>query len=114
MIILSLYTPEGCMHRLIYKIREKNGIDKETFRAILYTSVELNRKHCINGALIASRTHYPQFLEGEHDIVADTFARIEEGKRQVKIFSSPFLLSKKAFFKLGVQSDLNEFKLVSS
>lgn len=86
------------MHRLIYKSRAKNGIDKETFRDILYTSVELNRKHGVNGALIASRTHYLQFLEGEHDIVADTFARIEEDNRHVNIFLIAFSSVEESLF----------------
>lgn len=73
------------MYRLIYKSRAKSGIDKETFRDILYTSVALNRKHGVNGALIASRTHFLQFLEGDYDIVADTFTRIKEDQRHTDI-----------------------------
>jgi hypothetical protein len=86
------------MHRLIYKSRAKSGIDKETFRDILYTSVALNRKHDISGALIASRTHYLQFLEGEHDIVADTFTRIKEDGRHTDIVLIAFSSIEKKLF----------------
>ena len=73
------------MHRLIYKSRANTPIDKETFRDILYTSVAFNRKHGIKGALIASRTHYLQFLEGDHDSVAETFTRIQQDIRHTEI-----------------------------
>ena len=86
------------MHRLIYKSRANGVIDKETFRDILYTSVELNRKHGVNGALIASRSHYLQFLEGEHNIVADTFARIEKDNRHKNIVLITFSSIEKSFF----------------
>jgi hypothetical protein len=86
------------VYRLIYKSKAKGGIDKVTFRDILYTSVELNRKHGVNGALIASRTHYLQFLEGEHDVVADTFARIQEDNRHTNISLIAFSFVEKSLF----------------
>ena len=73
------------MHRLIYRSRATGVIDKETFRNILYTSVELNRKYGVNGALIASRTHYLQFLEGEYEVVEKTYAKIQKDERHKDI-----------------------------
>jgi hypothetical protein len=78
------------MHLLIYKSTAEGDIDKETFRDILYTSVQLNRKHGITGALIATRKYYLQFLEGEQDIVEMTFSSICKDPRHkdVKIIAS--------------------------
>lgn len=73
------------MHRLIYKSKAPFAIDKESFRDILYTSVAINRKHKINGALIATRSHFLQFLEGEYGEVEETYARIKEDKRHTDI-----------------------------
>lgn len=64
------------IRRLIYKSKAVGTTDKETFRDILYTSVELNRRHGINGALIATRKYFLQFLEGESEVVDKTYSSI--------------------------------------
>ncbi len=73
------------MHRLIYKSKARSAIDKESFRDILYTSVAMNRKYKINGALIATRSHFLQFLEGEYGTVLETYERIKEDSRHTDI-----------------------------
>jgi len=73
------------MHRLIYRSKAAGVIDKETFRDILYTSGEMNRSNGLNGALLATRTHYLQFLEGEYENVNTTFSRIAEDPRHTDI-----------------------------
>lgn len=73
------------MYRIIYKSRAAGSIDKETFRDILYTSLQMNSLHGINGALIATRSSYLQFLEGEEAAVKDTFAKIEQDPRHREI-----------------------------
>ena len=60
-------------------------IDKETFRDILYTSVEMNRSNGLNGALLATRSHFLQFLEGEYEKVNATFTRIAEDPRHTDV-----------------------------
>jgi hypothetical protein len=64
------------MHRLIYKSRSSGSISKENLRDILYTSLEKNREDEVNGALIATSSHFLQFLEGDFDEVNATFFRI--------------------------------------
>lgn len=79
------------MYRIIYKSRATGTIDKEYFRDILYTSIQMNSLHDINGALIATRNSYLQFLEGEEVAVKDTFTQIEQDPRHTDvevIFSS--------------------------
>lgn len=78
------------MYRIIYKSTAQGEIDKETFRDILYTSVQMNRKHGITGALIATKKYYLQFLEGEHEIVEKTYASICEDSRHkdIKLIAS--------------------------
>lgn len=73
------------MHRLIYTSKAAGVIDKETFRNILYSSGEMNRLNGLNGALLATRTHYLQFLEGEYDNVNTIFTRITEDPRHTDI-----------------------------
>ena len=73
------------MHRLIYKSTAAGEIDKETFRDILYTSVQLNRRHGITGALIAARKHYLQILEGEQEVVEETYSSICKDPRHTNI-----------------------------
>jgi hypothetical protein len=78
------------MYRIIYKSRATGIIDKITFRDILYTSSQMNRLHGINGALIATRSSFLQFLEGEEVVVKETFSQIEQDPRHtaVEIISS--------------------------
>lgn len=78
------------MYRLIYKSRAKGIIDKESFRDILYTSIQMNRLQGINGALIATRDSYLQFLEGDETAVKKIFVQIEQDSRHtdVEIISS--------------------------
>lgn len=73
------------MHRLIYKSRAKGTIDKETFRDILYSSASANRSQGLNGALLATRTHYLQFLEGEYSRIQQTFKKISADPRHCDI-----------------------------
>ncbi|MDJ0622173.1 MAG: BLUF domain-containing protein [Desulfocapsaceae bacterium] len=78
------------MHRIIYKSTAEGEIDKETFRDILYTSVQMNRKHGITGALIATRKYYLQFLEGEPEVVEKTYSSICKDSRHkdIKLIAS--------------------------
>lgn len=79
------------MYRIIYKSRATGTIDKESLRDILYTSIQMNSLHGINGALIATRSSYLQFLEGEEIAVKETFSQIEQDSRHTNvevIFSS--------------------------
>ena len=73
------------MYRLIYKSKANGVIDKESFRDILYTSVQLNRTHGVNGALIATDNYFLQILEGSSEIVHETFARIKDDPRHIDV-----------------------------
>lgn len=69
------------MFRIIYKSTSALPVNKENFRQILYSSMSRNRLQAINGVLVATSRHFLQFLEGEHDLVAETFDRIEKDPR---------------------------------
>lgn len=73
------------MHRLIYKSRSTGEIDKESIRDILYTSQEMNRKSVITGALLATKSHFLQILEGDFGLVNETFFRIVHDPRHDKV-----------------------------
>ncbi len=73
------------MYRLVYKSMSTGMIDKEAFRDILYSSVQMNKSHGVNGALIATRNGFLQFLEGEKDVVEQTFTRIELDNRHENV-----------------------------
>ena len=70
------------MHRLIYKSRSiLVEVDIETINDIVEHSKDLNRQYEISGALIATRTHFLQVLEGTYDNVNTTFFRIASDAR---------------------------------
>jgi hypothetical protein len=73
------------MHLLIYKSRAAQSLDKKNLRDILYTSLEQNRAADVRGALLATRSHYLQFLEGDFEAVNDTFFRIVNDPRHTDI-----------------------------
>ncbi len=73
------------MYRLIYKSKNTQKLDKETFRDILYTSAQMNGACGVTGALLATHSHYLQFLEGEYEAVNDTFSRIVHDPRHSKV-----------------------------
>ena len=73
------------MHRLIYKSESIVGIDQSTIKDIIQRSRELNGKEEITGALLATKTHFLQVLEGEFDKVNETFIRIAKDPRHEKV-----------------------------
>lgn len=74
------------MHRLIYKSRSiLVEINKETINDILKKSKDLNRESSISGALIATKTHFLQVLEGAYEDVNRTFFRIASDPRHEEL-----------------------------
>jgi len=73
------------MYRLIYKSKAAEKITKEMFRDILYSSLDQNRNQTVNGALLATHTHFLQFLEGGFHEVNETFFRIVKDPRHTEM-----------------------------
>jgi len=73
------------MYRLIYKSKSDGPISKEDLRDILYTSMDKNRTESVTGALIATHSHFLQFLEGSFEDVNSTFSRIIKDPRHLDI-----------------------------
>lgn len=73
------------MYRLIYKSTSAGPINKKNLRDILYTSMDNNRAEGVNGALIATHSHFLQFLEGSFEDVNATFSRIVKDPRHLDI-----------------------------
>lgn len=71
------------MYRLIYKSTSAGPINKKNLRDILYTSMDNNRVEGVNGALIATHSHFLQFLEGSFEDVNATFSRIVKDPRHL-------------------------------
>jgi hypothetical protein len=70
------------MYRLIYKSRSiLVEVDMETINDIVERSKDLNRRNQISGALLATRTHFLQVIEGEFGPVNQTFFRIATDSR---------------------------------
>jgi hypothetical protein len=64
------------MYRLIYKSQSVSEVDQETVKDIIERSWKTNEKSNITGALLATRTHFLQVLEGDFAEINDTFFRI--------------------------------------
>lgn len=86
------------MYRLIYKSRASEPISKKMFRDILYSSVSNNQEQSINGALLATHTHFLQFLEGSFSAVNETFFKIVHDTRHTKIQIISFIPVEQAIF----------------
>ena len=99
------------MYRLIYKSKTTQKLDKETFRDILYTSAQMNGASGVTGALLATRSHYLQFLEGEYDAVNDTFSRIIEDPRHSKVELIAFRPVDKRLFSAWEMKGFGIFQL---
>lgn len=76
---------EGQMNRLIYKSRCNSIVDWDLINSILNSSTRNNRQHGITGVLIATETHFLQFLEGKFEPLNETFERISRDPRHNKI-----------------------------
>ena len=73
------------MYRLIYKSKSIVELDQETIKDIIHHSQEMNEKRGVTGALLATRTHFLQALEGEYEAVNHTFFRIVTDPRHEEI-----------------------------
>jgi hypothetical protein len=99
------------MYRLIYKSKASVPISKENLRDILYTSLEKNRFDGVNGALIATHSHFLQFLEGDFEDVNETFFRIVKDPRHLDIKLVSFGPVEKALFSQWSMKGFGIFNL---
>jgi len=99
------------MHRLIYKSKSVVEIDQETVKDILGQSRELNQARSVTGALLATRTHFLQVLEGEFDTVNYTFFKIAQDPRHEKIELVSFAPVEKRLFDGWVMRGFGIFDL---
>ena len=102
------------MYRLIYKSRSiLVEVDMETINDIVERSKDLNRKDQISGALIATRTHFLQVLEGEFAPVNQTFFRIASDSRHENLELVSFNQVEKRLFEGWVMKGFGIFDLNS-
>ena len=100
------------MHRLIYKSRSiLVEVDIETINDIVEHSKDLNRQYEISGALIATRTHFLQVLEGTYDNVNTTFFRIASDARHDNLELVSFGPVEKRLFEGWVMKGFGIFDL---
>ena len=69
------------MYRLIYKSRSKSPIDWVLIDSILQSSEKNNPESDITGALLATRTHFLQVIEGSFETVNELFYAIAKDPR---------------------------------
>jgi hypothetical protein len=69
------------MYRLIYKSRSKSPIDWVLIDSILQASENNNPESEITGALLATRTHFLQVIEGSFETVNQLFCAIARDPR---------------------------------
>jgi hypothetical protein len=69
------------MYRLIYKSRSKSPIDWGLIDSILKASEKNNPESDITGALLATRTHFLQVIEGSFETVNELFYAIAKDPR---------------------------------
>ena len=86
------------LYRLIYKSAASTKINKKELRDILFTSLENNRSAGVTGALVATHSHFLQFLEGDFDQVNETFFRITQDPRHRDIKLVSFGPAEKQIF----------------
>ena len=85
----------------------------ETINDIVERSKDLNRKNQISGALIATRTHFLQVLEGEFAPVNQTFFRIASDSRHENLELVSFNQMEKRLFDGWVMKGFGIFDLNS-
>ena len=100
------------MYRLIYKSRSiLVEVNEDTLEEILETSTDLNREFKITGALIATRTHFLQALEGTFKDVNRTFFRITSDPRHEELELVSFSPVEKRLFEGWVMKGFGIFDL---
>ena len=99
------------MYRLIYKSKSLIEIDQQTVKDIIEHSQETNKKNKISGALLATRTHYLQVIEGDFEAVNHTFLNIVTDPRHEKIQLISFGPVNKRLFEGWVMKGLGLFDL---
>ena len=73
------------MYRLIYKSKSSSEIVHGTLKSILKSSYVVNSENDVTGALLATKTHFLQVLEGEYKAVNETFHKIGWDPRHEKV-----------------------------
>jgi len=99
------------MYRLIYKSKSIVELDEETVKDIIQHSQEMNEKRGITGALLATKTHFLQALEGEFKDVNHTFFRIATDPRHEEIQLVSFGPVEKRLFEGWVMKGFGIFNL---
>ena len=99
------------MYRLIYKSKSLIEIDQETVKDIIEHSQDMNEKDGISGALLATRSHFLQVLEGNFDAVNHTFFRIVADPRHENIQLIEFGPINKRLFEGWVMKGFGLFDL---
>jgi len=86
------------MFRLIYKSKSIVEVDQETVKDIIEHSAEMNEKFGITGALVATKTHFLQVLEGDYKAVNHRFFKITSDPRHHDIELIHFGAAEKRLF----------------
>jgi len=73
------------LNSIIYKSRCTSAADLDMVNSILASSTRNNAANGVTGVLVATKTHFLQVLEGEFEILNDTFQRISSDTRHEKI-----------------------------
>ena len=73
------------LNSLFYRSRCTSVADLDLVNSILVSSTENNSANNITGVLIATKTHFLQILEGEFEMLNDTFERISRDTRHDRI-----------------------------
>ena len=73
------------MYRLIYKSQSVAEVNEQTVRDLIESSWATNEQNGISGALLATRSHFLQVLEGGFREINETFFRIVSDPRHEHI-----------------------------
>lgn len=110
-VILPIIQQRIIMYRLIYKSKSVVEVDEETVKDILRQSKELNKERGVTGALLATKTHFLQALEGDFKAVNYTFAKIFRDPRHEEIDLISFGPCDRRLFKGWVMKGFGLFNL---
>jgi hypothetical protein len=86
------------MYRLIYKSCSKTPVDWELVNSIIKNSQKRNAEHDISGALLATKNHFLQVLEGSFEDVNNLFCSIVRDSRHDRVQLVSFMCVENRIF----------------
>jgi hypothetical protein len=99
------------MYRLIYKSHSKTPIDLKVVNSILESSQKNNTESDISGALLATKRHFLQILEGSFEDVNKLYSTIVQDPRHDEVQLISFTCIENRIFESWAMHGIGVFNL---